>query len=88
MFLLATRNPAETGLTPLPVVIFTGTEKWSSSLEWMTGHLEWHDVRHLEAAEGWRGLGDVAEAKLELAAIPAQKHSNPAVMQVRYLKLF
>lgn len=50
--------------------------------------MEWHDVRHLEAAEGWLGLGDVAEAKLELAAIPAQKHSNPAVMQVRYLKLF
>jgi tetratricopeptide (TPR) repeat protein len=51
----------------------------------MTDQLEWHDVRHLEAAEGWLGLGDVAEAKLELDAIPVQKHSHPTVLQVRYL---
>jgi predicted Zn-dependent protease len=51
----------------------------------MTDRLEWHDVRHLEAAEGWLGLGDLGEAKLELAAIPEQKHSNPKVLQVRYL---
>jgi tetratricopeptide (TPR) repeat protein len=51
----------------------------------MTDELEWPDVRHLEAAEGWLGLGDVAEAKLELDAIPEPKHANPAVLQVRYL---
>ena len=47
--------------------------------------LEFHDIRHLEAAEGWLGLGDIAEANQELNCISAAKQSHPAVLQVRYL---
>jgi predicted Zn-dependent protease len=40
--------------------------------------------RHLEAAEGWLGLGSWAEAQKELEAIipPAQNH--PQVLQIRW----
>jgi tetratricopeptide (TPR) repeat protein len=51
----------------------------------MTEQLKWQDVRHLEAAEGWLGLGDVGEAKLELDAIPPAKRSTPPVLQIQYL---
>ena len=39
---------------------------------------------HLNAALGWLGLGDPAEANRELEQIPAELRMHPAVMAVRY----
>jgi predicted Zn-dependent protease len=41
-------------------------------------------VRHLEAAQGWLGLGNWREARAELINIPAQLQSHPEVLQVRW----
>jgi predicted Zn-dependent protease len=42
------------------------------------------DLRHLEAAQGWLGLGDWREARAELANIPVELQSHPDVLQVRW----
>jgi predicted Zn-dependent protease len=41
-------------------------------------------VRHLEAAQGWLGLGNWREARAELANIPAPLQTHPDVLQVRW----
>ena len=46
--------------------------------------LELHDQRHLEAAEGWLGLGDVVEASEELERITPQMRAHPFVLEVRW----
>jgi len=46
--------------------------------------LEPHDVMHLNAAEGWLGLGNVIEADKELKQIAPAMRSHPEVMAVRY----
>jgi tetratricopeptide (TPR) repeat protein len=42
------------------------------------------DKRHLEAAEGWLGLGDWAEANEELENITPQLRGHPQVLGVRF----
>ena len=46
--------------------------------------LEPHDVMHLNAAEGWLGLGNVVEADAELKKVTPLMRSHPAVLAVRY----
>jgi len=40
---------------------------------------------HLDAAEGWLGLGNWKEAELELAQVSESLRGHPEVLQVRYL---
>ena len=47
-------------------------------------YLEPHDVIHLNAAEGWLGLGNHIEANEELEKITASMRSHPDVLEVRY----
>lgn len=42
------------------------------------------DCRHLEAAEGWLGLGNWREASAELEQIQPQFHKHPSVLEIRY----
>jgi len=42
------------------------------------------DTHHLNAAEGWLGLGNVVEAEHELASVSAAVQSHPEVLRVRY----
>jgi tetratricopeptide (TPR) repeat protein len=42
------------------------------------------DHIHLEAAEGWLGLGDHNEANEELERISPERHAHPDVLRVRY----
>ena len=51
----------------------------------MNDELDWQDIRQVESAEGWLGLGDTKEANRELGQIAAGKQLHPAVLQVRYL---
>jgi len=46
--------------------------------------LDGQDKRHLEAAEGWIGLGNHAEANAELEEITAKMRVYPAVLKVRW----
>lgn len=47
-------------------------------------NLEIHDQRHLDAAEGWLGLGDWLEANEELERITPKWRAHPDVLAVRY----
>ena len=47
-------------------------------------NLEPHDVMHLNAAEGWLGLGNHVEANEELEKITPTMRSHPDVLAVRY----
>ncbi len=49
----------------------------------MTKPLGSHDQRHLDAAEGWIGLGNHIEANEELEQITPQNRAHPAVLEVR-----
>ena len=42
------------------------------------------DCQHLEAAEGWLGLGSWREASEELEQIQPQFRAHPAVLELRY----
>jgi predicted Zn-dependent protease len=42
------------------------------------------DQRHLEAAEGWLGLGDHIEAQKELDAITPELHGHPLILNLRW----
>ena len=42
------------------------------------------DQRHLDAAEGWLGLGDHLAANEELVQISSQLRAHPFVLEVRY----
>ena len=42
------------------------------------------DTHHLNAAEGWLGLGNLVEAEHELASVSAAVQSHPEVLRVRY----
>ena len=42
------------------------------------------DQRHLDAAEGWLGLGNHLEADKELEQVMASNRTHPAVLEVRY----
>lgn len=42
------------------------------------------DSHHLNAAEGWMGLGDRAEAAAELARISARNRRHPDVLETRW----
>lgn len=42
------------------------------------------DVRHLQAAEGWLGLGDHASAREELDALAPELQRHPAVLRLRW----
>jgi len=46
--------------------------------------LSFTDIRHLEAAQGWLGLGNWREAKVELDTILGELQSHPNVLQVRW----
>jgi predicted Zn-dependent protease len=46
--------------------------------------LNFTDVRHLEAAQGWLGLRNWPEAKAEIANIPSALQCHPDVLQVRW----
>jgi len=46
--------------------------------------LEPSDLRHLDAAIGWLGLGCVPEARAELDLIPAVRQKHPAVLEARW----
>ncbi len=50
----------------------------------MMKNLQPPDLHHLNAAEGWLGLGNLTEAKLELARLSAANLDHPAVLRVRY----
>ncbi len=47
--------------------------------------LEPPDIHYLSAAIGWLELGDLAEAKGELAHIQAAQQNSPDVLEVRWL---
>jgi len=47
-------------------------------------NLELCDRRHLEAAQGWLGLGNWLEANNELEEITPQYRAHPDVLQVRW----
>ena len=42
------------------------------------------DIHHLNAAEGWLGLGNALEAEQELRQLSAEAQSHPEVLRVRY----
>jgi predicted Zn-dependent protease len=42
------------------------------------------DRRHLDAADGWLGLGNLHEARAELDQITATEQSHPDVLQLRW----
>ena len=42
------------------------------------------DLHHLNAAEGWLGLGNLAEAQQELEKLSAEMTTHPEVLRVRY----
>jgi predicted Zn-dependent protease len=42
------------------------------------------DRRHVDAAEGWLGLGDLQEARAELAALSPDLADHPEVLEVRW----
>jgi len=46
--------------------------------------LEYQDQRHLEAAEGWLGLGNQVEAFEELELITPQLRVHPDVLEIRW----
>lgn len=46
--------------------------------------LEPQDLMHLNAADGWLGLGDPIEARAELEQIPPGLRLHPGVLQVRH----
>lgn len=46
--------------------------------------LEPPDTHYLSAALGWLGLGNVAEAKAELARVRPGKENQPEVLEVRW----
>src|SRR5580698_8496927 len=46
--------------------------------------LDVQDHFHLQAAEGWLGLGDVESASNELREVSPAEHKHPAVLSVRY----
>ena len=46
--------------------------------------LDAKDGFHLQAAEGWLGLGDVESAINELKEVSPAEHKHPAVLSVRY----
>jgi uncharacterized protein HemY len=46
--------------------------------------LELNDKRHLEAAEGWLGLGNYLEANEELERITPELRAHPDVLTLRY----
>src|ERR1039458_39287 len=46
--------------------------------------LEYQDQRHLEAAEGWLGLGNQVEAFEELECITPQMRVHPDVLELRW----
>jgi hypothetical protein len=46
--------------------------------------LNYQDLRHLQAAEGWLGLGLLNDATLELENIAPQLRSHPEVLAVRW----
>jgi hypothetical protein len=47
--------------------------------------LDLANIRHLDAAIGWLGLGSVADARAELDCIPPDQQSHPAVLEARWL---
>jgi predicted Zn-dependent protease len=50
----------------------------------MVKPLDAPDSFHVQAAEGWLGLGDVESASNELREISAAERTHPAVLTVRY----
>jgi hypothetical protein len=50
----------------------------------MMNSLKPHHLMHLNAAEGWLGLGDPIEANEELKKIAPVLYSHPDVLEVRY----
>ena len=46
--------------------------------------LEMQDIRHLQAAEGWLGLGDLESANNELREVSQAERTHPAVLSVMY----
>ena len=46
--------------------------------------LEPPDSHHLEAAEGWLGLGNWNEANEELEKISAPARAHPSVLEMRF----
>ena len=46
--------------------------------------LDTPDCFHLDAAEGWLGLGDIESATSELREISPSERTHPAVLSVRY----
>ena len=50
----------------------------------MTPPLQPPDAEHLQAAEGWIGLGNYAEANDELEQIAAANRAHPDVLQLRW----
>jgi len=47
--------------------------------------LDLADIRRVNAAVGWLGLGSPAEARAELDAIAPAQQSHPAVLEARWL---
>ena len=46
--------------------------------------LPWPDQQHLQAAEGWLGLGNAHEANEELERITPDRRPHPAVLEIRW----
>jgi len=47
-------------------------------------NLPWQDLHHLQAAEGWLGLGSWREANAELEEITPELRFHPSVLRVRW----
>ena len=46
--------------------------------------MPWPDQNHLQAAEGWLGLGNPHEANEELERITPEHRVHPAVLEIRW----
>ena len=46
--------------------------------------LQHPDILHLQAAEGWLELGNILEAKAELAHISSLQRKHPDVLELRW----
>ena len=46
--------------------------------------LQFPDRHHVQAAEGWLGLGDDREAERELARLGRAASAHPSVMDIRW----
>jgi len=64
--------------------LFCSPRNKSISQFWTVKNLPHPDNKHLEAAEGWLGLGNWREANEDLEKIAPEHRTHPFVLELRY----